>query len=305
MSLPDIAPVWTREELLTLREVLSELLVNKFGIKKERMSDLIDERSIRMFAISLTHKSVSHKRKQNYDIFEFIGDTIVNDIIARHVSRRFPDLNVKWITEIKHNLQSARYLAEISAKLGIDKFVKFNREYEEFVRDPDKIRKMYSDLVESLCGFIRTLLFERGFGDAGGVAVCDNMLMAYLKEKHISLRYEDVFDPVTIFKETCDRMARYLPTGEPAPKGTIGTPQWTFKKGNTYREFDRRVLLNGEERTEYTFEYYGWFGRYELLSRQTGFFKDDVKKQGALGALEQLRKRGIIPNTESPYEREF
>lgn len=316
-----VAPVWTRDKLIALRPILTKILSDKFGIKDSRVKELVDDRSIRQFAIAMTNKTVAPHRDMNYDIYEYLGDGIVNDVIAYQIVDRFPALEVGWLTQVKHNLMSAKFLAKVAFDMGLDKIVKFDPS-DTRLSDLMNVRKMYSDLVESLCGFVRKMMHERGYTVGTGTQVCSNMLSKYVSEEPISLDYLSVFGPVTVFKETCDMYARtpdQYGKGWPMDPRTrmlmpppqemrVVTPEWEFRRGATIKEFEEEAYdpESKMNRMKFSFQVFGWFGKragggYQQIGSASGFLKDEVKQDVCMQALETLKKRGYPWADRKPY----
>ena len=92
----------------------------------EALLDLLQERIGHRFAnadllrTALTHSSWANENGgDDYERLEFLGDAVVDAIIARTLYRRFPKANEAILSRQKHRLISAEPLARIGRELGL------------------------------------------------------------------------------------------------------------------------------------------------------------------------------------------
>lgn len=71
---------------------------------------------------ALTHRSYS---AQNNERLEFLGDSIVNFIIAEALYRQFPDAKEGELSRLRANLVNGETLAGIAKEIGIGQFMLF------------------------------------------------------------------------------------------------------------------------------------------------------------------------------------
>lgn len=96
---------------------------------------------------ALTHPSYSHIHGgENYQRLEFLGDSIVDFIIADELSKAYPDLDEGRLTKMRGAIVSATPLAGVVKARGYDKYLKMG-----FGDLSDNIR---SDVFEAICGAI-------------------------------------------------------------------------------------------------------------------------------------------------------
>jgi len=91
---------------------LIRFIIKKFGYKPKNLS---------IFKIALTHKSVSNLSKKliSNERLEFLGDTILDAIIADYLYHRFPDEDEGYLTKVKAKLVNRKALTEIASAMGI------------------------------------------------------------------------------------------------------------------------------------------------------------------------------------------
>lgn len=74
-----------------------------------------------------THKSAArHVGGESYERLEFIGDSIINFVVAKYLFDAFPDANEGFLTKLRTRLVCSKTLAEFSRMLGLDKFIVMN-----------------------------------------------------------------------------------------------------------------------------------------------------------------------------------
>jgi len=93
-------------------------LKNIFGFYPENIS---------LYQLAFRHKSLARKQingnKISNERLEFLGDTILDAIIADYLFKLFPYKDEGFLTQMKSKIVSRSYLNKLSAKLGIDKLI--------------------------------------------------------------------------------------------------------------------------------------------------------------------------------------
>ena len=96
---------------------------------------------------ALTHPTYSHVHGgENYQCFEFLGDSILGFVIADELCKAHPNLDEGTLTKMRGAIVSATPLADVVKSNGYDTYLKMGS--GEIV---DNIR---CDLFEALCGAI-------------------------------------------------------------------------------------------------------------------------------------------------------
>jgi len=73
---------------------------------------------------ALTHPSaVEADPLRSYERLEFLGDAIVDAIVAEEAFRRFEDANEGTLTKIRISVVNGAVLSEISSQLGLDRLI--------------------------------------------------------------------------------------------------------------------------------------------------------------------------------------
>lgn len=95
---------------------LTSFIAKKFGYKPKRL---------RLFKRALTHKSYSNtkpKVKSN-ERLEFLGDAVIDLIVAEYLYENFPDKDEGFLTKVKAKIVNRKMLANIGAEVGLSKFL--------------------------------------------------------------------------------------------------------------------------------------------------------------------------------------
>ena len=101
------------------------------------------------FKCALTHKSISNNNNEiSNERLEFLGDAILDAVVAEILYNKFPEEDEGYLTKIKSKVVSRRTLAMIGSEMGIEKVMKYNR------RRSLKIETLEGNAFEALIGAI-------------------------------------------------------------------------------------------------------------------------------------------------------
>src|SRR5437763_5008373 len=75
-----------------------------------------EPRDPQLFIAALTHRSAPGP---NNERLEFLGDAVLNLVIARHLYRMFPDASEGDLSRLRARVVSGEPLAEVAAGLGL------------------------------------------------------------------------------------------------------------------------------------------------------------------------------------------
>lgn len=183
----------------SFREFISGLL--RFSnLKKKYINVLINDENIEVYKQVFTHISVDAEK--NYEFFEILGDVTLNKSIVWYLKERFPNLQnaqgVKIIARLRINLVSKKNFSSIAAKLGFAAFIRVDEEHRQ-----TKMQSVMEDVFEAFFGATE-LLIDKIVCPGSGYGICYRMVKSILDQEPISLKYEDLYDPITRLKETFD-----------------------------------------------------------------------------------------------------
>lgn len=114
--------------------------------------------NISLYQLAFRHKSLAIKQSNGARIsnerLEFLGDTILDSIIADYLFKLFPFKDEGFLTKMKSKIVSRAHLNKLSAKLGIDNLIQCSQECGPHYKS------MKGDAFEA---FIGALYLDKGF----------------------------------------------------------------------------------------------------------------------------------------------
>lgn len=177
--------------------------VLSLAMSKNQIDKLLDPYGMHYYAKAFTHKSADPVN--NYEFYEFMGDSIVNKAIVSYLPRRFKQLEcpegVVILSRLKIKLVSKTALASKAESLM----------FWEFISAETDIRKnrknvLLEDTFEAFFGVTEKLVNEK-FLDLIGYSFCYTIISKIMDTTYISLKYEDLFDSKTRLKELFDHFS--------------------------------------------------------------------------------------------------
>jgi ribonuclease-3 len=117
-----------------------------------------EPRNISLFEGALTHRSASGR---NNERLEFLGDAVLNLVIARHLYMMFPAATEGDLSRLRARVVSAEPLAEIAASLGIGDELQLGS--GELKTGGFRRQSILADALEAVCG---ALFLDGGLGAA-------------------------------------------------------------------------------------------------------------------------------------------
>ncbi len=105
----------TNEELKVIRFVLAE-----FGYKPQKAAYFIQ---------ALTHKSslTDHEQLAANERLEFLGDSILDAVVASFVYEKYPEIDEGQLTKIKSRIVNRKSLSAIGERMGIRKHLIYSQ----------------------------------------------------------------------------------------------------------------------------------------------------------------------------------
>lgn len=114
-------------------------------------------RNFKLYQLAFVHKSASqvvfNDTKLNNERLEFLGDAILDSMIAEYLFRRFPDKEEGFLTQTRSKLVNRDNLNHLAIKLGIGEMI-----ISKMSRDNHK--SVYGDTLEALIG---ALYLDKGY----------------------------------------------------------------------------------------------------------------------------------------------
>lgn len=156
-----------------------EYIQNVIGYRYNRPQNLIT---------AFTHSSLANERgEKSYERFEFLGDSILNLVIACYLCRRFRDEDEGFLTKTRARIVSTKSLGEVIQKLELIKYMRTSGGAIE--NEVMKSSSVMADLFEAIVGSIME--------DSGGLEECERFILDKLAS-YLNATY--TADNITDFK---------------------------------------------------------------------------------------------------------
>lgn len=99
---------------------LIRFFIEKFGYRP---------RKIELFYEATTHRSIAYATPKEFsnERLEFLGDAILDAIIAEFLFHKFPDQDEGYLTKVKSKVVSRKTLSEIGEELELRKILRYNK----------------------------------------------------------------------------------------------------------------------------------------------------------------------------------
>jgi len=245
-------------------------LLRRSGLKKKYIDALTDKTGMALYSRAFTHQSID--AEQNYEFLEILGDVTCNKIVVWYIKDRFPVLQntagVKVIARLRINLVSKKNFSLLAEKLGFGDFISCEKEIKE-----QKGKSLLEDAFEAFFGATEMLL-DSIVSPGAGYGICFKILKSIFDDLPISLKYEDLYDPITRLKETLDFY-----------RGKQSSVLWgSMLFENTKTERGQMVHLFQWDKATH---------RKKLLSTAEAPLLDDAKQMAASKALQRIEKEGL------------
>lgn len=243
------------------RETILSVL-RRADLKEKYVQKLTDKEGMKQYSIAFTSETAS---PDNYEVFEQLGDLSINKFIVWYSYRRFPQIycpnGVKIAARLRINYGSKGSLYKIANDLGFWPFISSSMEEREHSK-----RNLLEDCMESFIGCTEFML-DRDFMPGIGYPIVYTILKSIFDEKHISLKYEDLFDAKTILKELFDS------------RKDLG--EWKIVDGGPVESGKSALALQIINRKQ------------TVIGRGTGNIKSEAEQAAAAEALQYFKRLGI------------
>lgn len=112
-------------------------------------------------------------QEESNERLEFLGDAVINLVVAQYLYVRYPDENEGFLTRLRTKIVNGNMLASFAASISFSKFLVIARQIEEGEGRTSK--KLLEDCFEAFMG---AMLLDLGF------EVCQRWFVAFL-ESHL------------------------------------------------------------------------------------------------------------------------
>ncbi len=114
-----------------------------------------EPRDTALFAAALTHRSASGR---NYERLEFLGDAVLNLVVAQHLYGAFPAAAEGDLSRLRARLVSSEPLAQVAAEIGLGEALQLGS--GELKTGGFRRESILADALEAVCG---ALFLDGGF----------------------------------------------------------------------------------------------------------------------------------------------
>lgn len=97
---------------------LEEFLVKKFNYRPKNLE---------LFVQALTHKSYSNTRQnvESNERLEFLGDTVIDLIVAHYLYEKFPGEDEGYLTKVKAKIVNRKMLSYIAGEIKLADYIRY------------------------------------------------------------------------------------------------------------------------------------------------------------------------------------
>lgn len=125
-----------------------------------------------VYSLALKHVSLDHDPSKNNERLEFLGDAVLDTIIADYLFKKYPMRGEGFLTEVKSKIVSRKKLGEIGRKMGLDELINVD---EAQIKISETI---FGNTLEALIGAI---FLDQGYNK------CKEFIHKKIIEPHIDL----------------------------------------------------------------------------------------------------------------------
>jgi len=161
-----------------------------------------EPRDLGLFVAALTHRSATG---QNNERLEFLGDAVLNLVVAEHLYRAFPECTEGDLSRLRARVVSSEPLAEVAAALHLGDELRLGS--GELKTGGFRRKSILADALEAVCGAV---FLDRGLDEARRV------IEALFRSRIESL------PPPDALKDAKTRLQEYLQShGHALPRYTV------------------------------------------------------------------------------------
>jgi ribonuclease-3 len=115
--------------------------------------------NVNLFELAFTHKSINHTPIANNERLEFIGDAILDCVIAEFLFAKYPEKDEGFLTQMRSKMVNRKRLHHTALQLGLDALVKFNTHI-------DLSNESNSALGDAMEAVIGAIFLDSNYGEA-------------------------------------------------------------------------------------------------------------------------------------------
>jgi ribonuclease-3 len=150
------------EKQKSLNKEISKFLKNVLGFKPK---------NIDIYKMAFIHSSVSAKEpvcRINNERLEYLGDAILNAVIADYLFKKFPLQSEGYLSEMRSKIVCRDHLNKLSRKMGLTEFVMIEPKCES--------KSIHGDTFEAIIGAI---YLDKGYNKTKDIII-NRLLLTFL-----------------------------------------------------------------------------------------------------------------------------
>jgi len=249
-------------------EDFKKVISNFVSVANDKQKNLLlSTDSLAIYSAAFTTRAAS---TENYEIYEFLGDSTANQCVTWYLFRRFPELDcsrgIIVLSPLKANLTSKASFGGIAEKLGFLPCVTMSAE------EAEDTLKVLEDVFEASIA-VTALLLDKAFGAGTGYPVVYDIIAGIYDGIKISLKYTDILDAKSRLKQLLEMYD---------------------KKGESLGVIKYRVVATDNNIVTSKVVLTSPVGKSSVLATGKGDDKSASEKAAAESALDNLANAGYV-----------
>ena len=200
----------------------------RFYVELVRLLGFLPRR-LQYYHLAFLPKSANHQKQQgsliNNERLEYLGDAILDAIVADYLFERFPDGDEGFMTKLRARIVKRRNLDYLATKLDIPRLIKTG------VAPGNKSKHLYGNVLEALIGAI---YLDRGYGSAR------RFFIRKIMQRHIDL--------VKLVKKDPDYKSRIIEWAQKNRVEIVFESKEEHLSNKKTPYFISTILLKGEQK---------------------------------------------------------
>ena len=209
--------------------------------------------NIEVYHQATIHSSIANSKiegiKESNERLEFLGDAVLDIVIAEYLFKKFPYKNEGFLTEIKARIVNREHLNQLARKVGVDTITVFEQEQSH----QRAYKSIYGNTLEAIIGAV---YLDQGFRR------CQGFIIRKLVIPHIDLN--------TIIKVNPNYKSKIIEWSQKENR-ELSFEIIEVSGENHHREFTAQLAIDNE-----------------VISTGSGFSKKKAEQDAALKACELL-----------------
>ena len=195
----------------------------------------------------------------SYQRLEFLGDRVINLIIAFYLFERYPEQNEGFLTKIYSKIVDSKGLAKLARKVNFGQYILFSRHLDEKnnARNKDKyLEDCFEAFIGALFYDFATKLNASGYVTAAdfiigpGFQICQKFIVNMIEDEETGIDFVELIGKDRNYKQ---KMNTYFQSFGLKGKYTID------KNENIYIMDEGEIIFGDEQPTKYSYQDRIWW----------------------------------------------